>query len=110
MTFLHKAFELEKLILKKDESILNNSKGLRISQRHFEHSLKLCLTKTLPSHFLILCLEVAEVFLFVSQESFARAKNWVKELQRQASPNIVIALSGNKADLANKRAVDFQVC
>eukprot|EP00064_Thunnus_orientalis_P009800 superscaffoldBa00001269_g9826 len=42
------------------------------------------------------------------KESFARAKNWVKELQRQASPNIVIALSGNKADLANKRAVDFQ--
>lgn len=47
--------------------------------------------------------------LFYLQESFARAKNWVKELQRQASPNIVIALSGNKADLANKRAVDFQV-
>uniref|UniRef100_A0A8B9QQK5 RAB5A, member RAS onco family n=1 Tax=Anas platyrhynchos TaxID=8839 RepID=A0A8B9QQK5_ANAPL len=42
------------------------------------------------------------------RESFARAKNWVKELQRQASPNIVIALAGNKADLANKRAVDFQ--
>ncbi|XP_047390350.1 ras-related protein Rab-5A-like [Sciurus carolinensis] len=34
-------------------------------------------------------------------------ESWVKELQRQASPNIVIALSGNKADLANKRAVDF---
>lgn len=47
--------------------------------------------------------------IFILQESFARAKNWVKELQRQASPNIVIALSGNKADLANKRAVDFQV-
>jgi len=46
---------------------------------------------------------------FFLQESFARAKNWVKELQRQASPNIVIALSGNKADLASKRAVDFQV-
>lgn len=46
---------------------------------------------------------------FLQQESFARAKSWVKELQRQASPNIVIALSGNKADLANKRAVDFQV-
>lgn len=46
---------------------------------------------------------------FYLQESFARAKNWVKELQRQASPNIVIALSGNKADLASKRAVDFQV-
>lgn len=48
-------------------------------------------------------------YFFYLQESFARAKNWVKELQRQASPNIVIALSGNKADLANKRAVDFQV-
>lgn len=47
--------------------------------------------------------------IFLLQESFARAKNWVKELQRQASPNIVIALSGNKADLASKRAVDFQV-
>lgn len=46
----------------------------------------------------------------VWQESFVRAKNWVKELQRQASPNIVIALAGNKADLANKRALDFQVC
>lgn len=44
------------------------------------------------------------------QDTFTRAKNWVKELQRQASPNIVIALAGNKADLANKRAVDFQVC
>lgn len=43
------------------------------------------------------------------QDTFARAKNWVKELQRQASPNIVIALAGNKADLANKRAVEFQV-
>lgn len=43
------------------------------------------------------------------QDTFVRAKNWVKELQRQASPNIVIALAGNKADLAPKRAVDFQV-
>ena len=30
----------------------------------------------------------------------------MKELQRQASPNIVIALAGNKADLANKRMVE----
>ncbi|TMS22283.1 Ras-related protein Rab-5C, partial [Larimichthys crocea] len=41
-------------------------------------------------------------------DTFARAKNWVKELQRQASPNIVIALAGNKADIANKRAVELQ--
>ncbi len=44
------------------------------------------------------------------QDTFVRAKSWVKELQRQASPNIVIALSGNKADLASKRMVDFEVC
>jgi len=28
-------------------------------------------------------------------------------LQRQASPSIVIALAGNKADLANKRVVEY---
>ncbi len=33
----------------------------------------------------------------------------MKELQRQASPNIVIALAGNKADLANKRMVEYEV-
>ena len=29
-----------------------------------------------------------------------KAKSWIKELQRQANPNIVIALVGNKLDLA----------
>ncbi|KAL1765546.1 ras-related protein Rab-5A [Sigmodon hispidus] len=47
-----------------------------------------------------------DVYDITNEEPFARAKSWDKELQRQASPNI--ALSGNKADLANKRAVDFQ--
>lgn len=28
-----------------------------------------------------------------------KAKTWVKELQRQANPNIIIALAGNKIDL-----------
>ena len=32
----------------------------------------------------------------------------MKELQRQASPNIVMALAGNKADMANKRTVDYE--
>ena len=32
----------------------------------------------------------------------------MKELQRQASPNIVIALAGNKNDLANKRMVEYE--
>jgi len=31
--------------------------------------------------------------------SLEKAKSWVKELQRQANPNIVIALCGNKVDL-----------
>ncbi|XP_039112743.1 ras-related protein Rab-5C [Hyaena hyaena] len=48
------------------------------------------------------------VYDITNTDTFARAKNWVKELQRQASPNIVIALAGNKADLASKRAVEFQ--
>lgn len=33
----------------------------------------------------------------------------MKELQRQASPNIVIALAGNKSDLADKRLVEYEV-
>jgi GTPase SAR1 family protein len=43
------------------------------------------------------------------QDTFTRAKTWVKELQRQASPNIVIALAGNKADMSDTRAVEHQV-
>jgi Ras-related protein Rab-5C len=38
-----------------------------------------------------------------------KAKAWVKELQRQANENIIIALAGNKLDLVNdspdKRAI-----
>ncbi|XP_035254690.1 ras-related protein Rab-5C-like [Anguilla anguilla] len=48
------------------------------------------------------------VYDITNADTFTRAKNWVKELQQQASPSIVIALAGNKADLASNRAVDFQ--
>lgn len=34
--------------------------------------------------------------------SLVKAKHWVAELQRQASPGIVIALVGNKLDLTNE--------
>jgi len=34
--------------------------------------------------------------------SLDKAKSWVKELQRQANPNIVIALAGNKVDLVQQ--------
>ncbi|KAK7064387.1 putative chondroitin AC/alginate lyase [Favolaschia claudopus] len=36
--------------------------------------------------------------------SLEKAKSWVKELQRQANPNIVIALAGNKVDLVQTSA------
>ncbi|KAJ8412115.1 hypothetical protein AAFF_G00143820 [Aldrovandia affinis] len=48
------------------------------------------------------------VYDITNAETFGRAKTWVKELQRQASPNIVIALAGNKADLSAKRAVEYE--
>uniref|UniRef100_A0A4W5MJP8 RAB5B, member RAS oncogene family n=1 Tax=Hucho hucho TaxID=62062 RepID=A0A4W5MJP8_9TELE len=48
------------------------------------------------------------VFDITKPETFERGKAWVKELQRQASPNIVIALAGNKADLAEKRLVEYE--
>ncbi|KAJ3131624.1 Stress-70 protein, mitochondrial [Physocladia obscura] len=39
------------------------------------------------------------------QASLEKAKSWVKELQRQANPNIIIALVGNKLDLEANRTV-----
>ena len=33
----------------------------------------------------------------------------MKELHRQASANIVIALAGNKADLSSKRMIEYEV-
>merc|ERR1711907_90027 len=46
------------------------------------------------------------VYDITNADSFVRAKSWVKELQRQGSPNIVIALAGNKCDLSSKRKVE----
>uniref|UniRef100_A0AAQ6ISA0 small monomeric GTPase n=1 Tax=Anabas testudineus TaxID=64144 RepID=A0AAQ6ISA0_ANATE len=43
------------------------------------------------------------VYDITNEQCYCNGCGWHK-----ASPNIVIALSGNKADLANKRAVDFQ--
>lgn len=44
------------------------------------------------------------VYDMTSADSFKRAKDWVKELQRQGSPSLVLALVGNKADLIESRA------
>lgn len=48
------------------------------------------------------------VYDITNQDTFGRAKNWVHELQRHASTDIVIALAGNKQDLGNKRMVDTE--
>jgi GTPase SAR1 family protein len=45
------------------------------------------------------------VYDLTNADTFGRAKSWIKELQRQANPNIVIALVANKLDLQAKRAV-----
>ncbi|KAJ2332070.1 GTP-binding protein of the rab/ypt, partial [Coemansia sp. RSA 2681] len=45
------------------------------------------------------------VYDITQAASFERAKSWIKELQRQADSNIVIALAGNKTDLADRRTV-----
>eukprot|EP00698_Gefionella_okellyi_P021066 TRINITY_DN6717_c0_g1_i1.p1 TRINITY_DN6717_c0_g1~~TRINITY_DN6717_c0_g1_i1.p1 ORF type:complete len:228 (+),score=27.95 TRINITY_DN6717_c0_g1_i1:69-686(+) len=46
------------------------------------------------------------VYDITNKDTFYRAQQWVKELQRQGSPNIVIALAGNKVDLESNRKVE----
>jgi Ras-related protein Rab-5C len=49
------------------------------------------------------------VYDITQASSLDKAKAWVKELQRQANENIIIALAGNKLDLVteqpDKRAI-----
>lgn len=42
------------------------------------------------------------VYDITRASSLDKAKSWVKELQRQANPHIVIALCGNKLDLVSR--------
>lgn len=48
------------------------------------------------------------VYDITQASSLDKAKAWVKELQRQAQDGIIIALAGNKADLADKRIIETQ--
>ncbi|PHT54736.1 Ras-related protein RABF2a [Capsicum baccatum] len=45
------------------------------------------------------------VYDITNQASFERAKKWVQELQAQGNSNMVMALTGNKADLLDARKV-----
>ncbi|KAK9475541.1 ras family-domain-containing protein [Dipodascopsis tothii] len=49
------------------------------------------------------------VYDITQAASLDKAKSWVKELQRQANENIIIALAGNKLDLSAKRQVETSV-
>lgn len=46
------------------------------------------------------------VYDLTKPTSLTKAKHWVAELQRQASPGIVIALVGNKLDLCSESSGD----
>jgi Ras-related protein Rab-5C len=48
------------------------------------------------------------VYDITNADSFGRAKKWVQELQRQGNPNLVMALAGNKADLASKKKIEAE--
>jgi Ras-related protein Rab-5C len=45
------------------------------------------------------------VYDITQNSSLEKAKSWIRELQRQADPAIVIALCGNKTDLEARRQV-----
>ncbi|XP_034473686.1 ras-related protein Rab-5A-like [Drosophila innubila] len=45
------------------------------------------------------------VYDIQNRESFEKAKDWVIELREQVSPDMVIAFTGNKADLEANRTV-----
>jgi len=48
------------------------------------------------------------VFDITNRNSFEKAKDWVKELQQQGDPNVVVAFVGNKIDMENLRKVNTE--
>lgn len=45
------------------------------------------------------------VYDITQSASLEKARSWIRELQRQADPSIIIALCGNKSDLSARRQV-----
>ncbi|XP_077997440.1 ras-related protein Rab-5B-like [Glandiceps talaboti] len=48
------------------------------------------------------------VYDITDEKTFARAKAWVNELRSLVGQNIIIALVGNKTDLAYKRMIEYE--
>jgi Ras-related protein Rab-8A len=42
-----------------------------------------------------------------SEESFNNVRNWVRQIELHANPNVEKILIGNKSDLENKKVIDF---
>jgi len=49
------------------------------------------------------------VYDITDENSYEKAENWIRELQRQAPPGILMALAGNKSDLEHRRTVQTKV-
>ena len=49
------------------------------------------------------------VFDVTKKTTFENARSWIKELNENASLDILIALVGNKADLTDQRELSFEV-
>eukprot|EP01117_Protostelium_nocturnum_P017257 TRINITY_DN6_c1_g1_i1.p1 TRINITY_DN6_c1_g1~~TRINITY_DN6_c1_g1_i1.p1 ORF type:complete len:206 (+),score=84.13 TRINITY_DN6_c1_g1_i1:163-780(+) len=45
------------------------------------------------------------VYDLTNRNSFEKAKDWVKELQQQGDPNVVVAFVGNKLDMPEARKI-----
>jgi len=48
------------------------------------------------------------VYDITNKNSFDKAKEWVKELQQQGDPNVVVAFVGNKLDMESSRKVTIE--
>jgi GTPase SAR1 family protein len=49
------------------------------------------------------------VFDLTNKKTLENAKTWIDELNENASLDILIALVGNKADMAEERQMTFEV-
>jgi len=46
------------------------------------------------------------VYDITNTDSYVRAQKWVNELKQRGAPDVLIALTGNKSDLEDRRAVN----
>ncbi|THH19378.1 hypothetical protein EW146_g1784 [Bondarzewia mesenterica] len=95
-----------------DDGILQAKNVTRLAVTLSQHSLVLIICHPGVSHPKSLApmyyrnANCAVVVYDITQSaSLEKARNWIRELQRQADPSIVIALCGNKSDLAARRQV-----